>query len=93
MRAQGQQRIPRIQRNEEIPVREGQILDGTRQHCIKTRHESGKEVAAWAQETLPEITDCEHSLLCHPQMEVKLQTYREESICEHDKNAQSKCKK
>lgn len=30
-------------------------------------------------ETLPEITVCEHSLLCDPQMEVKLQIYQEDA--------------
>ena len=34
--------------------------------------------------TLPEIIVCEHSSLCHPQMQVKAPSGREEAICEHD---------
>jgi len=34
--------------------------------------------------TPPEIIVCEHSSLCHPQIQVKALTCQEEAICEHD---------
>lgn len=34
--------------------------------------------------TLPEIPVCEHSSLCHPQMQLKPRSCKEEAICKHD---------
>lgn len=45
-----------------------------RRHCIKTG-------TSWG--TLPEVTACGHSSLCHPQMQVKALSGRE-AICERD---------
>lgn len=69
-----QQRIPRIQRNDEISVRKGQILDVTRQHYIKTRNNLARKSLHGLRNT-----SRIHSLLCDPQMEVKHQIYQEDA--------------
>jgi len=42
--------------------------------------------------TLPEITVCEHSSPCHPQMPVKALTGKEDTLCEYDCLGQSSFK-
>jgi len=51
-------------------------LRALREHCIKN-HCIGSG-------TLPEILVCEHSSPCHPQMQFKDLSCKEETICEHD---------
>jgi len=42
------------------------------------------KITLWAQGTLPKMIDREQSLKCHPQMQVKALSCKEEAICEHD---------
>ena len=55
-----------------------------RRHCSKCRHDSLLDITAWAQEHVQKSPVCEHSSLCNPQTQIKVVSYKEEVICDHD---------
>lgn len=57
-------------------------LQGLRWHCIKNRHDSVMDIAAWAQEYF-RTSLSEHSLQCHPKKQGKALLCKEKAISEN----------
>jgi len=58
-------------------------LQVRKQHCIKNKYDSVLEITAWAQEHFQKSV-CEHSSPCHPQMQVKTLSCKEEATFNYD---------
>lgn len=57
------------------------ILGQSEGTAFKNRHDSFRK--CMASRTFSRINVCEHSLLCHPQMQIKVVSCKEKAISEH----------